>query len=48
MAHYVTHPALLSVGFVSPMYLADLGCLVAGQWMVLAGGAELMGRDVER
>jgi hypothetical protein len=48
MHHYVGHTALLPCGYVSPLHMDSLDGLVSGQWLVLSGGAELMGRDIDR
>jgi hypothetical protein len=48
MHHYVGHTALLPCSYVSPLHMKSLDGLVGGPWLVLSGGAELMGRDIDR
>uniref|UniRef100_A0A383W7S7 Alpha/beta hydrolase fold-3 domain-containing protein n=1 Tax=Tetradesmus obliquus TaxID=3088 RepID=A0A383W7S7_TETOB len=48
MHHYVGSTALLACGYVSPLHAASLAGLAGGPWLVLAGGAELMARDIDR
>jgi hypothetical protein len=48
MHHYVASEALLPCGYVSPLHAGSFEGLVGGPWLVLAGGAELMGRDIDR
>ncbi|WIA35307.1 hypothetical protein OEZ86_003762 [Tetradesmus obliquus] len=47
MHHYVGSTALLACGYVSPLHAASLAGLAGGPWLVLAGGAELMARDID-
>jgi hypothetical protein len=48
MHHYVGSDALLPCGYVSPLHAGSLSGLAGGPWLVLARGAELMVRNIDR